>query len=447
MIQNEQRLASTPRHSDLLDGLIAGIEAAHPRTVVENKVGIENGRLRIGTEQYDLDAYEQVLVVGGGNAAGTVTAALETKLASHIDGGVVVTDVPVGTNSVTVIEGTHPLPSEENVEGTRELLEVEAKADEATLVLVVITGGGSALLCAPEPSISVGDYRELTEDLLRSGATIGEINAIRKHISTIKGGRLAEALHPATVAGVVFSDVVGDRLDTIASGPTVPDMSTYADCLAVRDRYDLTFPDSVGQILETGAAGERQETPDTETAVFANVTNHILANGRTALEATAMELENRGYTPVILSSQIEGEASEIGPVHADIGAECLEYGSPVEPPVALLSGGETTVTVSGDGRGGPNQEFALSLASQIGDQDLLAGSIDTDGIDGNTDVAGALVDAETVPADNAGTARTALQEHTTYSYLKQQGCLIETGPTGTNVNDLRILLAGRPDEG
>jgi len=306
-------------------------------------------------------------------------------------------------------------------------------------VFAVISGGGSALMCAPDETLSLDEYRNLTDQLLRSGATIDEINAVRKHLSTFKGGQLARQVAPATTVGLIFSDVVGNPLDVIASGPTAPDPSTYEDWQAVAERYELTLPESAQRLLDAGLAGERPETPSATDAVFDRVTNYILADGRTALEAAQQSLRSAGYTAVILSAEMEGEASDVGTIHASIGTECLSHGEPFEPPVALLSGGETTVTVTGDGRGGPNQEFALSAALSIEENIVVAG-VDTDGIDGSSDVAGALVDATTATVDEQNRARSALHDNDAYPYLDEHEALVRTGPTGTNVNDLRVVL-------
>jgi len=449
MIRNRERLARTGRHGDVLDAIETGIEAAHPRRVVEHGVRLEGTRLHVAdgvTE--DLAAYDEVVVLGGGNAAGHVAAALESVLGDQLDRGVVVTDVSVDTETVAVVEGTHPLPSEANRAGTERLLELARDTTPQTLVLVIVTGGASALLCAPREDIPLDEYRDVTDQLLRSGATIDEINAVRKHLSQLKGGQLARLLAPARVISLVFSDVVGNRLDVIASGPTAPDPSTFADAAAVRDRYELALSASVAATLERGLAGEIAETPGTDDLAFERVSNHVLADNRTALDAAAASLEAAGYPAQVLSSRIEGEAREAGLVHAGIAAECLASGEPFEPPVALLSGGETTVTVTGDGAGGPNQEFALGAALALGEPMSgtapVVASVDTDGIDGNAAVAGALVDGETV--DDAADARAALDRNDAGGYLKERDALVETGPTGTNVNDLRVVLVGGTDD-
>jgi len=461
VIRNEGTLARTPRHGHALRSIVAGVEAAHPRNVVDSALGLSGGRLAVGDEQYRLAGFDDVVVLGGGKPAGQVATALETLLGDRLDGGVVVTDTPAETTRIDVVEGTHPLPSATNVEATRRLLDRAATATADDLVLVVIGGGGSALLCAPAGGLSVEADRTGTDRLLASGATIDEINAVRKHLSAVKGGQLARELAPATAVGLVFSDVVDDPLDVIASGPTAPDPTTYADALGVLDRYDVEVPESVGATLERGRQGDRPETPAGGDPAFERVTNHVLANNRTALEAAADVCRAAGYAPAILSAGIEGEASDVGSVHAAVARSCLAAGEPFEPPVALLSGGETTVTVRGDGRGGPNQEFALAAAVDLAGDDptpdaagdlerdadgtgVILASVDTDGIDGSTGAAGALVDGVTVV--DSGDAQRALADNDAYTYLADRDALVRTGPTGTNVNDLRVVLVGDADD-
>lgn len=444
MIENRGTLARTPRHDHACRAITAGIEAAHPEHVIAEQLELRDGTLLIAGETYQCRDYGNIFVVGGGNAAGAVVGALESLLEEQIDGGVVVTDSPVPTAQVDVAEGTHPLPSDANVDGTEQLLDVARTAGEDDLVLAVIGGGGSALMCAPAAGVSVAAYRELTTQLLESGASIDEINAVRKHISRIKGGQLAREISPAETAGLVFSDVVGNRLDVIASGPLSPDETTYSDALDVLERYGIEPPEAIAETLQNGRRGDRPETPGAGSPVFERVRTYILADNRTALEATADALEQCGYTPAILSAAIEGEARVVGSVHAAIARECASHGDPFEPPVALLSGGETTVTISGDGTGGPNQEFALSAAVSLSTQDIVVAAVDTDGIDGPTDAAGAILAGTQI--DEGSSARAALDANDVYPYLDERETLIRTGPTGTNVNDLRLVLVGSPDQ-
>jgi glycerate 2-kinase len=441
MISNRADLVRSPGHDAACRALVDGISAAHPRRVVEQSVTGEDGRLRVGDGTYDVGDYERILVLGGGNAAGTAATALETVLGDRLDGGVVVTDDPTETERIEIVEGTHPLPSEANVAGTERVLETARAADERTLALVVVTGGGSALLADPAVGVDLSAYRELTDALVTSGATIDEINAVRKHLSGIKGGQLADELAPATTVGLLFSDVVGNREDVIASGPISPDDTTDGDARAVVDRYDLDVSGDIDEALTGGEHGDRAETPGPGDSAFERVETHVLADNQTALDAAAASLREDGYRAVVLAADIEGEARDVGGVHAAIANRCAASGEPFEPPVALLSGGETTVTVAGSGAGGPNQEFALAAALDL--ESGLVAAVDTDGIDGATDAAGAMLDSSVI--ENEREARAALDANDVRPCLDELGALVETGQTGTNVNDLRLLLVGEPE--
>jgi hydroxypyruvate reductase len=454
-VRDRDRLARSPAHDAALACIEAGIDATHPERVIRESVSLDGDALSIAGAVYDLADHDEVVVVGGGKAAATVAAALERELGDSLDGGVVVTDTPVETDRVDVVEASHPVPDEAGVEGARRVRETVEDAGGGTLVLAVITGGGSALLPAPVEGISLPDLQETTDLLLASGASIDEINAVRKHCSALKGGRLAAAARPAHVATLAFSDVVGDDLGVIASGPTVPDPTTYADALGVLDRYDLDVPAAVRAHLEAGAAAASgtgdgpPETPGPD-ADFDHVSTHVLANAWTAVDAAREVAREQGYDPLVLSTRVRGEAREQGLGHVAVAEEIAASGTPVEPPAVVLSGGETTVTVRGDGTGGPNQEFALRAALEMGgvgggdDADVTGGvlaAVDTDGRDGGSDAAGAIVDAETVAdADAAADARAALADNDAGTYLAERDALVYTGRTGTNVNDLRVFV-------
>lgn len=442
MIQNRKELATSPAHDTALSCLEAGIEAAHPVTVLRNTVACDDGVLTIDGTDYDLDQYDDVVVLGGGNAAGHVASALEEVLGSCLDGGMVVTDDPTETERVTMLAGDHPVPTERAVRNARRVLERAGAAGPDTLLLTVITGGGSALLPAPAGEITLSELQAVTTELLESGATIQEMNAVRKHISDIKGGQLATAACPATVVGLVFSDVVGNELDVIASGPITPDSTTFDDAFAVVDRYNVSVPETVRKHLEDGRNDEIPETPSSTDAAFDQVTTHVVADAMTALEAARDVAREAGYHPVLLSSRVRGEACEAAKTHLAIAEEVAKTGNPVEPPAALFSGGETTVTMTGDGTGGPNQEFAVSAALELSTEDIVVASVDTDGIDGATDDAGALVDSDTCRG-RITEAREALATNNVNPFLETSNALIETGATGTNVNDLRVLLIGQ----
>ncbi|AFO59252.1 glycerate kinase [Natrinema sp. J7-2] len=444
MIANRDRLATSEAREIALECVEAGIVAGHPRTVVRDTVALEGETLRIADATYDLREYDTLVVVGGGNAAAHVAVALEVILGDRIDGGVVVTDDPVETERVTVREGDHPIPSERGVDAADDVLAAAAAADGDTLVLAAITGGGSALLPAPAGDLSLDDLRTTTDALLASGADIGDVNAVRKHLSALKGGRLARRAAPATVAAVLLSDVVGNDPSVIASGPVAPDTSTFDDALAVCERDGIDAPVSVQARLERGAAGEIAETPGPDDAAFESVSNHIVADGMTALDAARDAAAEREYETIVLSSRVRGEARDAAATHVAIAEEVLATGRPVAPPAVVLSGGETTVTVRGDGTGGPNQEFATSAALELaaggGVEDggeIAVAAVDTDGSDGATDAAGALVDGTTVVDPDA--AREALAENDASPYLESRDGLLCTGPTGTNLNDLRVI--------
>ncbi|SDR02846.1 glycerate kinase type-2 family protein [Natronobacterium texcoconense] len=438
-------VADTRPKEVALECLLAGIEAARPEARVEETVSLRDGTLSIRDTEYDLQSYDDVVLVGAGNAASQFAAALEDVLGEYLTDGAVVTDDPVETTVVDVLAGDHPVPSEEGVRNAREVLKHAREADEGDLVLAALTGGGSALLAAPADPLTISALQTVTEELLACGASIDEINAVRKHCSAIKGGRLARTAAPATVATVALSDVVGDDPSVIASGPTVPDPSSFADALEVVERYDLAVPDSVREFLEEGVEGDRPETPPADDSVFADGRTHVhvVGNSRTALEAASEAATERGYEPLLLSSRVRGESREAALTHVAIAEECREHGAPVEPPAVLLSGGETTVTLGNQyGRGGPNQEFVLGGALALEDEDIAVSAVDTDGIDGATDIAGAIADATTIPETDG---RNALERHDASSVLEDANAVVRTGPTGTNVNDLRVIVIESAD--
>jgi hydroxypyruvate reductase len=438
MISNRDAIAGSGARELALDCIEAGIAAAHPERVVRSSVSVTDDALSIGSETYDLDGYEHLLVLGGGKAAGAVVTALSSVLGDRLETGAIVTDGPVDV-PIEVFEGGHPVPDETGVEGARRVLELARAADEDTLVLAVITGGASALMTAPATGVELEDVRAVTDAMLEAGMAIDEINAVRKHLSSIKGGHLARAAAPATVVSLVFSDVVGNDLGVIASGPTAPDRSTFGDARSALQRYGVDPPESVGERLRRGVAGEVPETPDSGAPAFAGVSTHVLADGTTALEAAREVAEDAGYRTTLLSSRVRGEAREVATVHAAVAEECHATGSPVEPPAVVLSGGELTVTVRGDGTGGPSAEFALQAGLELAGTDgTTVAAVDTDGIDGASEAAGGIVDGETV--EDAGAARAALANSDAASYLEAHDGAIATGPTGTNVNDLRVVV-------
>lgn len=425
------------RHS-----LAAGIERCLPERVTRNAVQCEGSTLVVAGERYELSEYDSVVLLGAGKASGGMAAALEETLGDRLDAGAIVTTAPVPLDTVAVHEGTHPVPSDANVDGTERILELASEADDGTLVFVTISGGGSALLTAPASGVSLTALGEVTDQLLRSGRPIDDLNVVRKHLSRVKGGRLAATLAPATTVGLVISDVVGDDRSVIASGPLSPDDSTYDQAQEILDDCGRAVPAAVDRHLSAGARGELPETPTVGDSVFEDVSVEIIVNGGKALDEMADIAAENGYRPLVLSSQMRGEAVDVGRTVAAVAAEALETGRPAELPVALLTGGELTVAVTGDGVGGPNQEFVLSAWRELAGRDLVVGAVDSDGRDGGTDIAGALVDCRRAPPT---AAEQALARNDAGTALDGADALVRTGRTGTNVNDLRIVLVGRPE--
>lgn len=449
MFRNRDAVATSEARTLALDCLTAGIEAADPELATRNALALCNESLQIDNRHVSLSSYDRILVVGGGKAAVGVATALETILGDSLDDGVIVTDSPQSLDRLTVVQGRHPVPDTGGVEGTRSMLTMADSAGEETLIIAVITGGGSALLPAPAGSISLDDVQAVTQQLLEAGAPISDLNAVRKHISDIKGGRLAERASPADIIGLVISDVVGNDLSVIASGPITPDQTTYQDAISALERHDVTVPPQIRSHLEAGVTGEHPETPSAGTPIFDRVSTHIIADNRTAIDAARSVASEAGYATTVLSSQIEGEARDVGRFHAAIALEGVQQANPVDPPAVILSGGETTVTVRGDGDGGPNQEFvvgaALTLANAESGGATIA-SVDTDGIDGASDAAGGLIDETTV--DDRQAAQKALEANNAGPYLDERAGRLLTGATGTNVNDLRVMVlqSGSPSD-
>jgi hydroxypyruvate reductase len=436
---------ATPAAETALACLRAGIEAASPAQVVAKSCSLDGDDLRVDGVSYDLAAFDRVVVLGTGKPAAAVASALEDLLGDRIDDGAVVVPGEVADPDaapVARLPGDHPVPSERSVQSAERVRELAASADDRTLVLAVLAGGGSALLAAPADEVSLADLRVTTDRLLSAGADIGSINAVRRHLSAVKGGELSRAAAPATVVGLVFSDVVGDDPAVVASGPTAPDPTTFGDALDALDRYGVQSPAAVRERLKRGARGDLAETAGPGDSAFARTTNHVLASGYTALAAARDEARERGYEPVVLAAGVTGEAREAAHTHVAVARQSTATGDPVVPPAVVLAGGECTVTVRGEGIGGPNLEFALSAALDLRDADagerVAVAAVDTDGLDGSTDAAGALIDGTTVSDEAA--ARAALAENDALAALDDLGAALRSGATDTNVNDLRVAV-------
>jgi len=427
----------------------AAVRAVDPAEAIRRHLVRDGERLAIGGERVDLGAVREIVVVGLGKAGAPMAAAVEEILGARIARGVVVTKYGhvQPTRVIRIHEAGHPVPDDAGMAGARAVLDHVTGLDAGDLVLVLISGGGSALTPAPVDGVTLAEKQSLTKALLACGADIREMNTLRKHISRLKGGQLARAAAPARVFTLILSDIVGDPLDAIASGPTVPDPTTYADALAILDKYRIRgeIPSSIRTHLEAGAAGKISETPKPDDPLFGRVKSVMVASNIQALEAARAEAERLGFRAIILSSFIEGETREIARMHAALALEVRASGHPARPPVCLITGGETTVTLRGTGKGGRNQEFALASALDIaGLPDVVVFSAGTDGTDGPTDAAGALADGDTVKrALGLGlTPRAALDGNDAYPFFERLGDLVITGPTRTNVMDVRLVLVG-----
>jgi hydroxypyruvate reductase len=374
------------------------------------------------------------IVIGGGKAGGAMAAAVEKHYDSEISGLVITRyDYAVPCEHIEIIEAAHPVPDAAGMAGAERMLKTVAGLSEDDLVLCLISGGGSALMALPANGITLDEKQSVNQTLLRSGAAINEMNIVRKHISKIKGGRLARASAPARLHTLLISDVVGDDVSAIASGPTVPDPSTYADALAVIKKYNMELPASVMSVLNAG----EDETPKPGDAIFANNTVEIIASGLNSLEAAAKIAEQAGITPIILNDSLEGEARVVGREMAGFVSSYKD-----QAPCVLLSGGELTVKVEGSGKGGPNTEFLMGLAAGLeGIEDVFAIACDTDGADGLVDNAGAIITPDTLArAQTAGLDLDAmLADNDAYSFFEALDDLVISGPTHTNVNDLRAI--------
>jgi hydroxypyruvate reductase len=407
----------------------AALEAADPLAAVLRHLRFDGRTLIAGRRRYRMADFDRVQVIGAGKAGAAMARAVERVLGRRITGGIV--NVPDETTAkarrIALKPASHPIPDERGVEGARSILELAGNAGPRDLLIAVISGGASALLPAPAPPLTLDAKQEITRELLRAGATIHELNTVRKHLSLIKGGQLAAVADPATMITLVLSDVIGDDLDVIGSGPTVGDRSTVEQASAVLRKYGVAVP-----------AGVLRETP-----VVTRAQNLIVGSNRLAMDAAARKAKELGYRTLVLSSCVDGETRQIARMHAAIVKEILAAGRPSRRPACLLSGGETTVAVRGNGKGGRNQEFVLAAAIALDEYGpMTIFSAGTDGLDGPTDAAGAIADERTIARAQGMNldARAFLENNDSYHFFERLDALVKTGPTGTNVMDVRILL-------
>ncbi len=436
---------TSPQRRHMLEALEKGLRAADPGTFVRKKARRKGHHLSAGSHRFDLSRYDRVLVIGGGKASAGMALEIERILGDRLTAGTV--NAPHNLKPRTRSGGilfhpaTHPLPTEKGVRGVQQMLELVGRASRRDLIVCVLSGGGSALMPLSAPGLTIEDEQKTTEALMKSGARIDEINTVRKHLSAIKGGRLAERLFPATVLSLIISDVAGNKVENIASGPTAPDTSTYADARKILSKFQLDkiVPASVRRILERGNAGYLPETPKPGSKVFDRVYNVIVGSNRDSCVAAAQLLRQKGYRTLVLSTRLQGEARHVGTVLASILSDVDGIGFSAGSPFAIVAGGETTVAVKGEGVGGRNQELVLSAALGLSRlRRVTIASMSTDGVDGPSPAAGALADGETIEKglEKRMNAETFLARNDSFTFFRKIGDDILTGPTGTNVNDL-----------
>ncbi|ASJ16098.1 glycerate kinase [Thermococcus chitonophagus] len=419
------------------------INAADPYKAVKRAIAVQGNKLIVNGKEFTKSG--DIYVIAFGKAACEMARAVEDTV--EVKEGIAVTKYGYGRplRTVKVIEAGHPIPDENSIKGAEEALKLLSKVREEDIVFILISGGGSALFELPEEGITLEDLKKTNELLIKSGATIHEINTVRKHISKVKGGKLAKRIKGIGIA-LIISDVVGDNLEAIASGPTVKDPTTFRDAERILKLYGIweEIPESVRMVIEKGLKGEIEETLKED---LPNIYNFLVASNSKSCEAIVRKAKERGFDAHILTTVLEGEAREAGIFISSIAREILERKRPFKPPVVLVFGGETTVTIRGEsGKGGPNQEIALSASRKIAGLNVTIVAFDTDGTDGPTDAAGGIVDGETYEKlRNAGIdVEKELFTHNAYETLKKVGALLFTGPTGTNVNSIVIAIIGKP---
>ncbi len=438
--------------SEALEIFGASLQAVNPYQAVQRFVQVDGDRLLLGSDdrntvELDLKMFDRIFVVGGGKATAPMAKAVEDLLGKRIDKGLI--NVKYGfTQDLTytkIVEAGHPVPDQNGEQGTEKIIDLLESAGEKDLIFSLISGGGSALFPLPAGDITLEEKQELTRSLLACGASIDEINAVRKHISFSKGGQMARAADPATTVNLMLSDVVGDKMDVIASGPFTPDSSTFDEIVGIIKKYELeTIPAAIRDHLQAGAEGRIPETPKSGDPIFKRVFNFIVGSNILALESAEKKAKELGYDTLILSSMVEGETKEVALVHTAMAKEIVKTGRPLPPPLCVISGGETTVTIRGKGLGGRNQEFGLAAAMDMVELPprvvVLSGG--TDGNDGPTDAAGAVVDPLTVTRGKVAgiVAFDFLNNNDAYHFLEKTQDLLLTGPTNTNVMDVRLVL-------
>ena len=427
--------------------LRAALAAADPTQAVHRALTCDGNSLLVQNHKYVLEALQNITIIGAGKAALAMGQAVKEILGDRVTGGLIV--VPHGStgslDNLCVLQAGHPVPDRHGLRAAQACLKEARKGRRGDLVIVLLSGGASALLSAPAGKITLRDKRKVTEWLLKSGARIDEINIVRKHLSQIKGGWLAAEIHPASSLTLILSDVLSGNPSVIASGPTVPDPSCFRDAIPILKRYRIwtRLPESVQRYLAMGSRGRYPETPKPGSSVFEKARHCIVGNNHLAVEAALAQAQALGFQTMVLTTTLEGEAREIANVFGGIAREIHRSARPISRPACVLAGGELTVTIRGQGLGGRAQEFVLAAALEIeGLPQTSVVGFGTDGLDGPTEAAGAISNGMTVErARKIGLDPvSALSDNNSYGFFKALGDLILTGPTGTNVNDLYLLL-------
>lgn len=435
------------KRQDAIEIFQAGLGAVAPGEAIKRFCSLDGDTLQVDGRSYDLVRFRKIYILGVGKAGASMARAIEEILGERISAGII--SVKYGhledLKKIKIYEAGHPVPDQNGYMGAKAIYQLASSADEETLVICLISGGGSALMPLPVDGVTLEDKQETTRVMLACGADIHEINTVRKHLSAIKGGGLARAAFPATLVTLILSDVVGDDLDSIASGPCVPDFTTFSDCQVIFAKYAIEdeIPASVLQYIEKGVTGSVPETPKEGESFFKKTQNVIVGSNYDALLKAKEKADELGYNTLLLSSMIEGETRDVASNHVAIAAEIQLHGYPLKKPACVLSGGETTVKIQGDGKGGRNQEFVLAAALRLrGMEGVVVLSAGTDGNDGPTDAAGAICDTNTIIRAVAQglDGLQYLNNNDSYHFFDKLDDLYKTGPTNTNVMDLRIVL-------
>jgi glycerate 2-kinase len=436
IIENGQTLELKKIREDILDILTSALNAVDPYNVVKSR--FEGEKINIDEKVIELSNFENIYLIGFGKASVGMAQAICDMV--NVTKGTVVTNDPnnkVQSNRVTTVVGNHPIPNQNSIAGTEKILDVIEECGEKDLLLVMISGGGSALLC--KPKVSLKELQQTTDLLLKSGADINEINTIRKHLSFVKGGQLATATK-GTILSLIISDIVGDPLEFIASGPTCPDSTTYIDAESILNNYNIweNLPVAVRTVIMDGITSKIPETPKNGDAVFDKVWNCIIANNELACKAAENKAKELGYTTMLLTTSLTGKAKEMSRYLVD---RAQNYETD-DTKMVFIAGGETTVTIKGNGKGGRNQELVLASVTELDDTEMVFASFATDGIDGTSNAAGAIADGVSMTRarnKNLNPER-FLEENNSYAFFKELDDVFMTGSTGTNVMDIQLLI-------